>query len=336
MTKKSVKFKNIFGSALVLTMLSINIFQQKVYCLNNENKTGSSWYELTDDPQYSLSQSFRFYRLRTNNGSLASLVVLDLKDNCFRLTPFFNKGTKTVSSTVTETRSLAGINGGFFNLSNGESTSYVIIDGQNQCDPKKNKALVENPELIPYLNTIFNRSEFRILEDTTGKRKACIAAHNDQIPSGWILVHSIQAGPQLLPSITTNEEAFVRKTSKGNTFDSIGTNKNFARTAVGITKDNHVLFLAVADKKQDQFSPGITLDELAKIMQDLGCIQALNCDGGTSTTMVIAQGDLRDELNYVTHKIIAQNPEKQVKSGLIIQKNTKKSLLRYTSGSLPR
>ncbi len=218
-------------------------------------------------------------------------------------------------------------------MSNGDSTSYVVIDGKDQCDPKTNKALITNPELAPYLETIFNRSEFRILKDNNGKLKACIASHKDPVSDGWTLVHSLQAGPKLLPKITDTEEAFVRNTSDGKSFDSIGSNKKAARTAIGITRDNHILFLTVANKKQDEFSSGITLEELAKMLQDLGCNQALNCDGGTSTTMVVAQGDARDEVNYVVHKVISGEPEKQVKSGLIIQKSIHRGTSRYPNNS---
>jgi exopolysaccharide biosynthesis protein len=288
----------------------------------NENSFNKCWRELKSDPQNSISQSCTLYHLKTDNGSRASLLVVDLNDHSYIIKPFFNKHTVSVSEEVKEEKALAGINGGFFNLSNGESTSYIVIAGKDQCDPKTNKALISNPELAPYLETIFNRSEFRIIADKDGKLKAQVAAHLDPIPSGSKLIHSLQAGPRLLPQITDTEEAFVRKSLDGKLFDSIGSHKKAARTAIGITKDNHILLLAVADKKQDGFSCGVTLEELAKMLQELGCNQALNCDGGTSTTMIISPGDSRDELNNTIHKEISGQPEKLVKSGLLVQKNT--------------
>jgi len=33
---------------------------------------------------------------------------------------------------------------------------------------------------------------------------------------------------------------------------------------------------------------GATLEELAQIMKDLGCVDAMNMDGGSSSTMVIS------------------------------------------------
>lgn len=57
------------------------------------------------------------------------------------------------------------------------------------------------------------------------------------------------------------------------------------RTAVGIDRDtNEVLLLAVDGRSED--SRGYTMVELARMMQDLGADEALNLDGGGSTTMV--------------------------------------------------
>jgi hypothetical protein len=337
MVRQTNKFKKLSKAFFIIALgSSMCLFGTSLSAVaESDNSFKKCWEELPADPQYSLSQSFRFYRLKTENGSLATLVVLDLNDKQFAIKPFFSKETSSVSNVVKEQKALAGINGGFFNLSDGESTSYVVIDGKNQCNPKTNKALVENPNLAPYLETILNRSEFRILEDNTGKLKAVIAAHKDSIPENWTLVHSLQAGPRLLPKITDEEEAFVRKTPDGKIFDSIGSQKRAARTAIGITRNGHVLLLTVANKKQENFSSGASLDEMAKMLHNLGCNQAINCDGGTSTTMVIAQGDTRDQANHNCHKVVSSEPEKLVKSGIIIEKNTNKVKSRYTGSSFP-
>ena len=295
----------------------------------NLNESTKPWEELTADPQYSAGQSLRFYDLKTENGSRASLAVLDLNDRTFQLLPFFCDRTMTASNIAKAEKALIAINGGFFNLSNGESTSYIVINGKPQCDPTHNKALVENPSLKPYLETIFNRSELRILENKEGKRKAYIVPHNESIPQGWTLLHSIQAGPMLTPTLTDTEEAFVRKTADGKIVDSIGSYKQAARTAVGITHDGHILLLCVASKGQKEFSSGVTLAQLAKTMSDLGCSRSINFDGGTSTTMVVAEGDYRDEASYCVNKVISSSPEKLLKSGLVIKKNAYKTVSPY-------
>ncbi len=59
------------------------------------------------------------------------------------------------------------------------------------------------------------------------------------------------------------------------------------RTAVGYTVGRDTLYLVTVDGRQPGYSVGMTLYELADYMQKLGCYQALNLDGGGSTTMVI-------------------------------------------------
>lgn len=59
--------------------------------------------------------------------------------------------------------------------------------------------------------------------------------------------------------------------------------KRHPRTAVGYSKDEIVLL--TCDGRQPEWSTGLFLDELAQLMLDLGCTDALNLDGGGSTTM---------------------------------------------------
>ena len=59
------------------------------------------------------------------------------------------------------------------------------------------------------------------------------------------------------------------------------------RTAVGVDKEGKILWLAVFDGRQKGISEGITLHELGQYFLDLGAYQALNFDGGGSSTMVL-------------------------------------------------
>ena len=56
------------------------------------------------------------------------------------------------------------------------------------------------------------------------------------------------------------------------------------RTAVGVIDENHLVFVVV-DGRQEGYSAGVTLTELADIMIDLGATSAYNLDGGGSSTM---------------------------------------------------
>lgn len=67
------------------------------------------------------------------------------------------------------------------------------------------------------------------------------------------------------------------------------------RTAVGIDRDTgEVLILAVDGRQRD--SRGLTMVELANLMVDLGADDALNLDGGGSTTMVVRRPGARSRV----------------------------------------
>ena len=58
------------------------------------------------------------------------------------------------------------------------------------------------------------------------------------------------------------------------------------RTAVGFSRDSSILFLLTVDGRSEN-SGGMTLIELANFMRERGAWQAMNFDGGGSTTMVV-------------------------------------------------
>ena len=95
----------------------------------------------------------------------------------------------------------------------------------------------------------------------------------------WDIVHAVSAGPMLLVDgevrVAVDEEVF---------FGSSIPNTHL-RTAAGRTADGALLLLVV-DGRQPE-SRGVNLQELAEIMRDLGAVQALNLDGGSSTALVV-------------------------------------------------
>jgi hypothetical protein len=58
------------------------------------------------------------------------------------------------------------------------------------------------------------------------------------------------------------------------------------RTAAGFSRDSSTIFLVTVDGRSAN-SGGVTLVELARLMRRLGAWQAINFDGGGSTTMVV-------------------------------------------------
>lgn len=88
--------------------------------------------------------------------------------------------------------------------------------------------------------------------------------------------HAIGGGPFLLK----NGNMLVDWAEQG--FVSSFATKRHPRTAIGKTRDNDI-WLVTVDGRQT-ISDGATLNELAQIMLRLGCTDAINLDGGGSTT----------------------------------------------------
>jgi exopolysaccharide biosynthesis protein len=95
----------------------------------------------------------------------------------------------------------------------------------------------------------------------------------------WGVVDAVAAGPALISrgkvKITDHEEVFF-----GSTIPDV-----HPRTAAGITRDGRLILLVV-DGRQIE-SSGVDLEDLASILLDLGAYEALNLDGGGSSTVVV-------------------------------------------------
>ena len=65
-----------------------------------------------------------------------------------------------------------------------------------------------------------------------------------------------------------------------------GDDERAPRTAAGLADGGKILVLLVVDGRRDTYSAGMTLKELASEMIAQGCTDAINLDGGGSSTMV--------------------------------------------------
>ena len=94
------------------------------------------------------------------------------------------------------------------------------------------------------------------------------------------IINIMGGGPKL---ITKGE---VTVTGQTENFQSDIIKGRSPRTAVGLTEDDHLLFVMV-DGRQPELSVGITLKNLAQYLKGLDVIEAMNLDGGDSSQLVI-------------------------------------------------
>lgn len=95
-----------------------------------------------------------------------------------------------------------------------------------------------------------------------------------RMDTAWQGVQYVCGGGDMLVENGVTAKAFTLDSAK----------KRVARTAVGIKADGTLVMYAM-DGSQSGYSAGLTLWELADRMAELGCVTALNLDGGGSTTL---------------------------------------------------
>jgi exopolysaccharide biosynthesis protein len=97
----------------------------------------------------------------------------------------------------------------------------------------------------------------------------------------WKMSTAVGGGPVLVQNnairISNNEE---RK------FGGNAINDRHPRTAMGYTKDN-ILIILVVQGRFPGAAEGASLIHEASILKDLGCVEALNLDGGGSSCLLI-------------------------------------------------
>ncbi|MCX8020434.1 MAG: phosphodiester glycosidase family protein [Chitinophagaceae bacterium] len=97
----------------------------------------------------------------------------------------------------------------------------------------------------------------------------------------WKMKTAIGGGPVLLQNgkirITNNEEL---------KFAGKAIEDRHPRTAMGYTRDQKLILLVVEGRRPG-VAEGATLPQLARMLQELGCVEAINLDGGGSSCLLV-------------------------------------------------
>lgn len=133
-------------------------------------------------------------------------------------------------------------------------------------------------------------------EDERVNAILCIQADQVEIIDGQdcgrAVEHAVSAGPRLLAAGQARSfEAFGQ---------SYGENRH-PRTAIGVDADALRAWLVVVDGRQPDLSEGASLNDLIAIFRDLGAEDAMNLDGGGSTTLVVRRAGDTVVLNSPIH-----------------------------------
>jgi len=168
---------------------------------------------------------------------------------------------RTVSSFAEQAHVQVAVNGGFWALLQG---ARGLAAGGGAIWPR-------NTELDPELGELVIDREHR----------ARLVAPGEPIDEEGMadIADAVSGRPWLV-----HEGELVTET-----LDAFETaNDRAPRTAAGLSRDGHVLYLAVVDGRQPE-SRGMTLYELGRLMDELGAYEAMNLDGGASSEMYVQE-----------------------------------------------
>lgn len=209
--------------------------------------------------------------------------------------PYVSEGFIKTSEVAADSNAIAAINGSFFDMSKGGSTVFFKKDGK----------------VINHTKESFNpyRENAGFAVDKSGKVSIIRRPSDDT--DGWESVeaqHLLTSGPLLI-----DEGKPVKQPDQ-----PFNTNRH-PRTAVGITKNKHLILLTVDGRSTNSY--GMSIAELTEVMRALGCIQAMNLDGGGSTT-AWAKG--YGVVNYPSdNKKFDHDGERNVANAIVIMKSKK-------------
>ena len=246
----------------------------------------------------------------------AYYLIADLKDKKLDFTTDTSRDRRLTPSAFYERneKALVVVNTTFFSFETNRSLNVVIKDGKlvayNQHSiPGRGKdtltyrhpfgsaigiskereadiawLVTDSSWRYPYASHLAKQavkdSSFRFNAKVARKEKVSLFLGGISKLEKWKMYTAVGGGPVLLQSgniyITNNEEL---------KFAGKAINDKHPRTAMGFTKDGKLIILVIEGRNKN--AGGATLTQEAQIFKDLGCLEALNLDGGGSSCMLV-------------------------------------------------
>ncbi|MHB1050422.1 MAG: phosphodiester glycosidase family protein [Bacteroidota bacterium] len=208
--------------------------------------------------------------------------------------PYYSSSIKSIVPFAQSVGAIAAINGGFF----GGSASYSAVVYPDSVVQKNIGGVTRPAGAYTMTRSLFSMNIMRKYavdwiyhfgNATKDIYRFAIPTPNTQttpapapVSSNGKSFDSILVGIGGAPTLVKNGQVHVTYDEEVMFGSGVGLDNGDPRTAVGYTADDHVIML-VADGRGT--SVGVSLPELAQIMIDLGCVEAMNLDGGGSTQM---------------------------------------------------
>jgi len=205
----------------------------------------------------------------------------------------------TTSDFGIHANAMAALNGTFFDIANGGSVDYIKSDGkvinENRLGKNGNRAGHQRSALV------INKGKITIAKwDKTPNWEKSLVGEDIMVSGPLLILDQIH-----------------EKLDPDNAFNKT----RHPRTAVAIAKNKRILFITVDGRNIN--SAGMSLFELTKMMGWLNADDAINLDGGGSTTLWINNYQENGIVNFPTdNKKWDHEGQRKVANVVLLKKNT--------------
>jgi exopolysaccharide biosynthesis protein len=210
-----------------------------------------------------LLKTFWFNKSLFSSNQNLSILEIKQKNSLLFDLGYNSKVLLKTSDFGKQNNAIAALNGTFFDIANGGSVDYIRADGlvinENRLGKSGKRAAHQESALV------FDKGRLNIAKWNGSPDWEQTLEGEDIMVSGPLLI--------------LNQT--IEKLDTANAFNKT----RHPRTAVAITKNKRVLLITVDGRNEN--SEGLSLFELTKLMRWLRATEAINLDGGGSTTLWI-------------------------------------------------
>lgn len=208
-------------------------------------------------------------------------------------------GGATVGEMARRTKALAAINGSYFDIHKRSAITY-LRQGRTIIDTTTTAELALR--VTGAIRT--HGRKLRIIPWNKEIERRYHCRHGSTLASGHLLLYRGQS-------------ILLRSSSMGFVV------KKHPRSAIALTSRGTVLFVTV-DGRHPGYAGGMNLIELRHFLQQLGCTDAINLDGGGSTTLWAKGFSTNGVANYpCDNRKFDHDGERKVANAVVVMKRGK-------------
>lgn len=224
---------------------------------------------LLDNKPLDLIDTIVFKQIKTDtlykSNQIISLLSMKNDSKNYFIKFDYNKNDLMKTSLIANNNgAVAAINGGFFDMDKGGSVTYFEINDTTISDNKSKNNKWGNPKNL--LNG------------------AIVISKNNKIQIGYANQENYYKTSKEEKAVLVTGPVLLLDSKKVKMPDKKFVRKRHPRTCL-CTTENSIILIAIDGRQSN--AQGMTLYEIQDYLKSLNCVNAINLDGGGSTTMWI-------------------------------------------------